>query len=199
MPSRELRKYADIAQELNPDDIAPINSMINAALHNTHGKPAAYPNTEAGMQAFTENSLAYFEYVAKANSMIDEPKRQLILDIDSWSVFMGISKKTILEYQKRNDAWDKLISLFKDAIGASKKQLALHNLIPSIMAIFDLTNNHGYVNASEFKLTAEEAAHVDKKDIESQLMDAGLIWDPERGEFISMSQEGDNHVDTGTD
>ncbi len=186
MPSKELRKYADISKELNPDDIQPINSMINAALHNTMGRPATYQNNEAGLKAFTENSLSYFDYVAKANSMIDEPKRQLILDIDSWAVYLGVSKKTISEYQKRNETWNKLISLFKDAIGASKKQLALHGLIPSVLAVFDLANNHGYINTSEFKRTMEDtnkAADDKGISLEERIAQSGLVWNDERQEW----------------
>ena len=188
MPSRELRKYKELSAELNPEDVQPINSMINAALKNLGGRPAIYPNNEAGLKAFIENSLAYFEYVEKANSQIDDNKRQLILDVDSYAVFLGISMKTISEYQKRSDTWNKAISLFKDAIGASKKQLSMHGLIPAVMAIFDLCNNHGYVSTSEFKLTMNDnnakAAADDDATLEQKIADMGLIWDEERKEFV---------------
>lgn len=189
MPSRDLKKYAELSAQLNPDDVQPINAMITAALKNVGGRPAVYPNSEAGLNAFVENSLSYFDYVSQANSKIDEPKRQLILDVDSWAVFLGISRNTIKEYSKRNETWNKTITLFRDAIGSSKKQLAMHNLIPSIMAIFDLTNNHNYKNASEFKLTADEERPKEKKDdLEAQILEAGLVWDDTLKEFVP--QEG---------
>lgn len=190
MPSRDLKKYAELSTQLNPDDVQPINTMITAALKNLGGRPATYANNEAGLKAFVENSLSYFDYISQANSKIDEPKRQLILDVDSWVIFLGISRNTLKEYSKRNDTWNKTITLFRDAIGSSKKQLAMHNLIPSIMAIFDLTNNHGYINASEFKLTANETETKENhNDLESRILDAGLVWDNDLKEFV-LPQEG---------
>lgn len=187
MPSRELRKYEHISKDLDPEDVQPINTMIHAALKNLGGRPATYPNTEEGLQAFITNSLAYFEYVENANGQIDDNKRQLILDVDSYAVFVGVSMKTILEYQKRNEQWNRAINLFKDAIGASKKQLALHGLIPSVMAIFDLVNNHNYHSTNEFKLSVNDNADksTDRNDdLETQIADAGLVWDSETKEFI---------------
>lgn len=189
MPSRELKKYAELSAQISPDDVQPINNMINAALKNLGGRPATYVNSEEGLKAFVENSLSYFDYVSQANSQIDDPKRQLILDIDSWAVYLGVSKKTISEYQKRNDTWNRCITLFKDAIGSSKKQLALHGLIPTVMAIFDLSNNHGYVNATEFKLSTNETESKENHDdLEAKILDAGLVWDNELKEFVP--QEG---------
>lgn len=187
MPSKELRKYKQISTELRPEDVQPINSMINAALKNLGGRPAVYPNNEEGLQSFITNSLAYFEYMEKANAQIDDNKRQLILDVDSYAVFLGISMKTISEYQKRSEVWNKTISLFKDAIGASKKQLALHGLVPAVMAIFDLCNNHGYVSTSEFKLSINDNNPKSSSlndDLESRIEEAGLVWDNELKEFV---------------
>lgn len=186
MPNRELKKYAELSAQLNPEDVQPINAMINAALKNCRGRPAAYPNNEAGLNAFVENSLSYFDYVSQANNKIDDPKRQLILDVDSWAIYLGISRNTIKEYSKRNETWYKTITLFRDAIGSSKKQLAMHNLIPSIMAIFDLTNNHGYVNASEYKLTTNDSNDrpANDDDLEERVKAAGLVWDSAKGEFV---------------
>lgn len=36
-----------------------------------------------------------------------------------------------------------------------KKQLIFRQKIPAVIGLFDLTNNSGYVNASEFKLKPE--------------------------------------------
>lgn len=185
--NKELRRYKDIAADLKADDVQPINSMINAALRNLGGRPATYANNEAGLNAFIENSLSYFDYVAKANDKIDDPRRQLILDVDSYAVYVGVSKKTILEYQKRSESWNKVISLFKDAIGSSKKQLALHGFVPSVLAVFDLCNNHGYVNTSEFKLTTADNTHnndiEDDISLEQRCAELGLVWDEERQEW----------------
>ena len=68
-----------------------------------------------------------------------------------------------------------------------KKQLALHGLIPSVMAVFDLANNHGYINTSEFKLTtndiSDKTARADY-DLESRIEEAGLVWDNDLKEYV---------------
>ena len=187
MPSKELKKYTELSAQMNPDDVQPINSMINAALKNLGGRPATYPFNEAGLNSLVQNSLSYFDYVEKASSKIDDNRRSLILDVDSYATYLGISKKTLSEYQKRNDTWNKTISLFKDAIGSSKKQLALHGLIPSVMAIFDLCNNHNYINTSEFKLTTNDSSgkkEMADNDLESRIEEAGLVWDNDLREYV---------------
>lgn len=187
MPSKELRRYREIEKDINPDDIQPINSMICACVKNTKGRPAIYPNNDNGLDSFVQNSINYFEYVENANSQIEEPKRQLILDIDSWCVYLGISRNTLKEYQQRSESWNKTISYFRDVIGSSKKQLAMHGLIPTVMAIFDLSNNHNYYNVSEYKLTTESATkkpEEDRKSLEERVAEAGLVWDSEREEWV---------------
>lgn len=52
----------------------------------------------------------------------------------------------------RSEKWADLIDQMKNGISACKKQLALNGQISPVMAIFDLTNNHDYVNSNEFKI-----------------------------------------------
>lgn len=177
--SDKRNSYKEIAEKSNPDDIQPINCLINASLKNIGGRPVGYSNNEYGLNCFIQNSLAYFEYVSNANAQIEEPKKQLILDVDSWALWLGITRKTICEYQKRSEIWDRTISLYKNAIGSSKKQLALHGLIPSVMAVFDLANNHGYINTNEFKLVQEEEKAEKPLTLEEKIAQAGLVWNEE--------------------
>lgn len=181
-----MKPYKQLNKELSADDTQAINSMVNAALKNLGGRPATYPYSEAGLATLIENSLGYFEYVAKANKQLDE-KKQLILDIDSYALFLGISKKTLSEYEKRGGQWAESIQLFKNAICASKKQLSLHGKIPPMVAIFDLVNNHEYYNTNSFVLETKAAddSQLSEDNVLSQkLKEAGLVWDETKGEFV---------------
>ncbi len=189
------KSYKELSKDLSPEDTSATLDMICTCLRNTGGRPATYPNNESGLNAFIENTKGYFSYLQSANSKLDDSQK-LIPDVEGLSLYCGVDRRTIERYRERGGAWTEIIDYTKNAIAYCKKQLALRGKIPTVMAIFDLSNNHNYINASEFKMVREDAAHIEKKDLESQLMDAGLVWDPERGEFISMSQEGDNHVDT---
>ena len=53
------------------------------------------------------------------------------------------------------------------------------------IAMFDLSNNHGYVNTSEFKIEAiSDKTPVKPPTIEQQISYAGLVWNNEKGEFV---------------
>lgn len=181
------KSYEELSKELSPEDVQPINDMILASIKNNGGRPAVYANNDIGLDSFIKSTLSYFAYVNTANSQIDNPKRQLILDIDSWATYLGISRQTLHDYSKRSERWRSTIQYYKDAIGASKKQLALQGYIPSVLAVFDLANNHGYVNTSEFKQGAEngaKAADVNGRlSIEEKIEESGLVWNEDKGEW----------------
>jgi hypothetical protein len=45
-----------------------------------------------------------------------------------------------------------------------------------MVAVFDLVNNHNYVNSNEFKLTAQTTVEHDTNNLERQLLAKGLVW-----------------------
>ena len=50
--------------------------------------------------------------------------------------------------------------------------------------VFDATNNHGYVNSNEFKLTAQtEYVEKDTNALEREIVERGLVWNEETKEF----------------
>lgn len=55
----------------------------------------------------------------------------------------------------RGEEWKEQIDRIKNAIMAVKKELAFHQQIPTVYAIFDQVNNGDYRNVSEFKLVPE--------------------------------------------
>lgn len=176
MPSKDLRPYKEIAKDLTIDDTAAVIDMTVACLKNTGGRPCTYANNEAGLKSFLENAKGYFAYVQNANDKLDE-KKQIIPDVEGLSLYCGIDRHTLNRYHDRGGEWAEIIDYIKNAIAYSKKQLALKGRIPTVMAIFDLTNNHSYYNTNSFTI---EAKITDNKEsdivLEHQARAAGLIW-----------------------
>lgn len=144
-------KLTDI--QIQPDDL---NAVLDVSIKSIKlGRPPKFEDSTAGLQDFKEASVAYLEYVRETNNNPDN-ENHLIPDIESWATFMGTTRKTICEYERwRGEEWQEFIGLVKGAITACKKQLAFRQKIPTVLALFDLTNNSGYVNSSEFKLVPE--------------------------------------------
>lgn len=140
------------------------------------------PDAE-GLQLFTDRSIEFFEYVAKVNADPDM-KTKIIPDVESWALYLGVTRTTIFTYEKRGGEWASTIDFFKNAIATNKKQLALTYKVPPVLAIFDLTNNHGYVNSQEFKLETPAAEIRPGQTLEDKVQDAGLVWDATTGEYI---------------
>lgn len=184
MPSKELRPYKEIAKELTIDDTAAAIDMTCACMENTGGRPCIYSNTESGLNAFIENAKGYFTYVQSANRKLEE-KSQLVPDIEGLTLYLGIDRSTLSRYHDRGGDWERTIDYIKNAIAYSKKQLALKGKIPTVLAIFDLANNHQYHNTNSFILENKTEKPKEKSDdLEERIRAAGLVWDSEKGEFI---------------
>lgn len=185
MPSKELRPYNEISKDLSVDDTSAMLNMTCTILKNLNGRPCHYPNTDDGLNNFIENSQGYFDYLEKANSCLEE-KQQIIPDIEGYCLWLGIQRTTLGRYHKRSKEWEETIDLFKNAIASNKKQLMLKGRIPSVMGVFDLCNNHGYHNTSEFKIT-DSNENIREEDeartIEDRIKAEGLVWDSVREEW----------------
>ena len=135
------------------NEIGEIMSITRQSLENPN---FTYPNDENGYEAFRLNSISYLEYVQQVNAS-GNLKKQIIPDIEGWTNYIGITKDKLRYMRKsRSEKWTNLIDQMKNGISACKKQLALNGQISPVMAIFDLTNNHGYVNSNEFKISKSD-------------------------------------------
>ena len=139
---------------MDEDDLQAITRLAVTSLNEYKGAPAKYENSPTGLAAFMQKSSDFFEYCNEINCDL-EPEKRIIPDIENWCLFMGIVRSTLHEYGKRSETWKNAIDMVKTAIVSAKKQLALRGKIPQMIAVFDLANNHGYINTSEFKITAE--------------------------------------------
>ena len=139
---------------LEPDDLTALTQLAVSCLKRHGGQIAKYENSQAGLEQFVQKSAEFFEYCNEVNSTL-EPQQRLIPDVESWCCFMGVTRVTIHQYAKRNQQWSDAIAMIKEALLMGKKQLAMHNRIPSLIFLFDATNNHNYVSTSEFHLVAD--------------------------------------------
>lgn len=131
-----------------------LNAVLDLSIRSIKmGRPAKFNDDMQGLEDFKQASIEYLEHVRDVNNSPDN-ENHLIPDIESWATFLGTTRATILIYEKtRSEDWQEFIALIKGAITACKKQLAFRQKIPTVLALFDLTNNSGYVNSSEFKLS----------------------------------------------
>lgn len=143
------------ALELEPDDLTALTELAVSSLKRHGGKPCKYANTEAGLDLFMQKSQGFFEYCNEVNASL-EPQQRLIPDIEGLCCYLGITRTTLFDYSRRNQAWTDAIEMVKNAILMAKKQLAMRNRIPQMIAVFDWANNHDYRNTSEFHLVAEK-------------------------------------------
>lgn len=133
------------------DDLTAVIDIGLKAVKNKHLQK--YTDDEEGYNRFVKESQKYLEYVKQVNNNGTEKK--LIIDIESWCVSLGITRETLRKYSNRSEEWKEFIDLFKEVILSGKKQLAMTYKIPPMVYMFDVTNNHGYHNTSEFHLQAE--------------------------------------------
>lgn len=182
---KQSGKGMKVAEKIETDDMTAILDMAIEASTARVGRPAEYPYSRAGLDAFIDKTLEFFQYVNDINANPDL-ERKLIPDIESWGVFLGVTRQTIWAYEKRGGEWKATIEYYKNAIAAVKKQLALNYKIPPMVYVFDATNNHGYVNSNEFKLTQGKPETENKDNVDEQIRAAGLVWNEDLQEFEPM-------------
>ncbi len=169
MPNKNIKKYKDTP--ISTADAAVID-MVLACVKNQGGRPIIYPDNEQGLQSFNDNTVEFFEYLNTVNTRLTlEGDKGLIPDIELWCSYLGVSRATLHRLYDRGGVWSDRIDYYKNLIAAAKKELMLRGSIPAIVGVFDLANNHGYKNTSEFKLTADIKAKSEDAIAAYQLPD----------------------------
>ena len=136
-----------------------LESLLTLAVQSARGNGICkYPHTSEGLALFEEKSIRFLEYIRAQNRIADdEGKRRLVPSIEAWACYCGISRQTILEYQKqRSQDWRDFVIWMKNTIQGCKAQLAICGKVPPVVYIFDSVNNAGYVNTSEVKVSPIE-------------------------------------------
>jgi hypothetical protein len=181
-----------MCKPIETDDMTAILDMAIEVSSRRLGRPANYGANKAGLEAFINATIEYFEYVNTINANPDL-KQKLIPDIESWAVYIGCTRMTINNYEHRGREWQEVISYYKNVIGAVKKQLALNYKIPPMVYVFDSVNNHNYYNSNEYRLTIDtpKQEQTQAEELESKLTAAGLIWDCDKQEYVPMPKGGE--------
>lgn len=149
------------------------------------GRPAVYAPTKEGLQDFLEDCSEYFRRINSINQNPDM-ERLVVPDVEGLCAHLQITRQTLHNYAAtRSDDWHEAIELVRTCIASAKKQLANTYRIPPVFALFDLVNNHGYRNATEFKLTTEETPRqIEETKLANELEVQGLVWDESKQEFV---------------
>ena len=168
-----------------------LSAVLDIAIKTLRGRKVTYEAHTEGLQAFINKSLEYLEYVQKVNED-PEVEHKLIADVEGWCVYCGITRTTIATYSRRDGDWQRFIELFREAIASFKKQAALSYRTPQMIAVFDLANNHGYKNTSEFKLSSDnnqdETEQERKRTLEAQLVKALSEGEGAAGDNLDLPQ-----------
>jgi hypothetical protein len=178
-------------EPIKTGDMTASLTLILDSMRRYGGMPYKYPPTQEGLTLFVQRSEEFFDYVAKLNSN-PEIEKKLIPDIESWTVFIGISRNTLFEYSKRGGAWTETINYVKNIINESKKQLALNYKIPPVLYMFDAANNHDYANTSEFKIQSTMIVNNGNQSaLEREMISSGLTWNEDKGDFDIIESKGE--------
>lgn len=170
----------------------PIADLINLGIKSLGGRKPTYAPTQEGLQCFREKTLEYFEHLKALNAAREEGEAMLMPDVESWCVYIGITRQTLHTYSRtRDEDWKDFIARTKDLIMSVKKDMAARFKMPPMFFIFDAVNNFGYVNTNQVQLVTDQKAEESAK-LEDDVAAAGLKWDAERGEYVV---EDTSHVD----
>ena len=174
------------------DDLTEILETGVERIKKNNGRPCSYPCTKEGLQKLAEACAGYIEHLNSVNSAKSEDQQKLLPDYEGLCCFCGISRRTMLTYEKtRPPEWGELIDYYKTLIMSGRKQLGSLYKISPTLELVNWTNNFGYVNTSEFKLTAQSSAEAEKQaTLENKLDESGLVWDEDLQEYVPADEEG---------
>ena len=170
---------------METDDLTACLALAMGSLREHKGRSVIYENNEEGLKRFQERTLAFLQRVDEINRDLAEPKK-IVPDMESWALHVGVCRKTLFNYRRRGGEWERFIERVIDAITLCKKTLAFHGKLPPVVLFFDLTNNSGYANTSEFKVTTKLAGEPgDKPQMRLEdLPDLAALEQGENGRYL---------------
>lgn len=146
---KEGRDYRPMAGE-------EMTVLYNMAKHNMERSKEW--RTRAGLKGIRYETaddlekaiMGYWDYLIQAN----ENQINLIPDVEGLCAFLGITRKTLMNWEN-NDVrgFASIIEQAKNDIAACKKQIGLQGKIPPIVMAMDFNNNHGYTQRQEVVVT----------------------------------------------
>ena len=158
------------------DNVDDLQALVNLSIQSLMRGGAKYPNTPEGLEMLKQGIIGYFEYIRETNERLED--RPVFPDVEGLTMYLRINRQTLLNYEARGGEWAEVIGNAKTNIAAIKKQLGSTFKIPPILQIFDLTNNAGYVNSTEFKLQQETPPDTTTPALDTREI-SGLLENPE--------------------
>lgn len=120
---KRMPSLQDVAETMEGDELdAILSSALDRPRSRRCGAPQAFENSEDGLEEFQVASRSYFAQVRDINR---RGEMRLIPDVESWATYLGITRKTILNYEKRGEDWQNAIAFYKGIITACKSNLHL--------------------------------------------------------------------------
>lgn len=168
MENKKVRK-PDSKTEVLPvtgSDTESILSMILLSGEELMQGKILYPNTADGLTAFKTRTMDYFRFLYEQNKSADDLGEQRLLpSVESWALYLRISRVMILQYEKRGGEWLSYIHWVKNSITAVKLQLAENHKLQPLLFLFDTLNNAPqYRNTNQVELVAVPDEHYQKQE-----------------------------------
>lgn len=141
---------------VSKDDLQEVCRMSSMCIRDYIKRGVAvYADSDQGLQALLERASEYFEYVQNTNGQ-DSDELKLIPTVEGLCGFLGVSRQSLFQYEKRSDKWHEAIAYIKNLIANTKMQLALRGKLPALVLFFDLGNNNGYQPANHARPEQQE-------------------------------------------
>ena len=132
----------------------PSSAILGMGIQALAGRPPAYTDDDRGLQIFMDRTVDYFRHIKAVNDN-RETEQMLLPDVESWAVYLQITRATIWNYRKRGGAWAEYIDRVKTLILAQRKDAASRFKMPPMVYVFDCVNNFDYVNTNQIELKTE--------------------------------------------
>ena len=158
------------------DSVDDLQALVNLSIQCLKKGGAKYPNDHTGLELLKQGIIGYFQFIRDTNERLED--KPVYPDVEGLCLFLRINRQTLLNYEARGGEWAEVIGNAKTNIAAIKKQLGSKFKIPPILQIFDLTNNAGYVNSTEFKLQQETPPDTTTPALDTREI-SGLLENPE--------------------
>ena len=148
----------DAKTEVLPVEVSDTESLLSLIIQTgddmrVNGQ-AKFENNPDGLRKFKEKTTDYFRFLLEQNRNADDlGEVRLLPSVESWSLYLGLSRVSVLQYEKRGDDWLSFISWVKNSIVAVKLQLAENHKLQPLLFLFDTLNNSPmYRNTNQIEL-----------------------------------------------
>lgn len=155
--SKKQRK-PDSKTEVLPVKLSDTESLLSMIVQTGEliavSGTAKYEFSADGLAKFKERTQEYFRFLLEQNRNADDlGEVRLLPSVESWCLFLGISRVCVLQYEKRGGEWLSFIQWVKNSIVSVKLQLAENHKLQPLLFLFDTLNNAPqYRNTNQIEL-----------------------------------------------